>query len=864
MIGGGLAAAVEIPADSQRDAAQIEFNIVGQPLGEALKEFARQSGWQVARFADTVTVKTRPVIGRYTVAQALEALLTGSALGYRFVNNRTIVIVKSATPVSQPATADAVSVHPSLSVDHTSTGAISMRQPNRLASRLAAFFGAVAAVFTGSVAHAQQTGQAVTETVALEEVLVTAERREANVQDIAIALTAISGDALDEKAVKRLEDLQFAAPGLTVTSAGITQAVNIRGVGLASGSPSVTNGVSTYVDGLFQPPIVTTNSFYDIADVQVLRGPQGTFVGSSSTGGAIFINSRSPELNKLDGYLNAELGNYSRTGLQGAVNVPLGDTVALRAALNHARRDSFYDDRGVIDNKPGRLDELSGRVGAMWKPSESFQALFKMELSNKQTGGFAMRPVPTTAYAAGRVGGIRDLNYDTPTRNAERQDLKSLELRYVTAGGITLRSLSGYQDKEVHNFTDIDSSSLNTAPAVPSRRQVQDVRERVATEEINVISPTDGRWDWIVGAYYQNNKIDVVNLNYVGAAVFPQRIFIPTEKTTRGYFGQLVFQATDTLELQLGLRKSDFESAQLAGAGVYINYGAPASPNGIRVANLEGAHDDGEPTGKFSVNWKANPNNLLYAFVARGYKPGGFNSAVSEFDPETVIDVEFGWKSTFLDGRMRSSLNFFNYDYQSFQAQVTDLGSGAVNVTNVTDAKIKGFEFELQAQLGRLRLDSGLSYVDSKLGSLTFVNTRLLPGPQLGPQCAVGQVPPGCFNYQPFLRTNAGGVNLYSPQLTYNVGAEIQVPLASGGSLTPRLNYGFVDSQYLNLLYSNVTDRLASRGLLSGQLTYKRENWNLQLYGTNLSDEEYVSGQLGNSEFYGAPREYGLRANFSF
>jgi iron complex outermembrane recepter protein len=842
-------------------AVQLQFDIAGQPLSGALKDFARQSGLQVARFSENSDARAQAVNSRLTAAEALEQLLVGSGHTWRYVNDHTVAIIRIGSPSGSPAGA-AIAAGPPAGNESTEGVATTMNR-SKFLSRIAVLLGSIAGAVGAPSMYAAAADEASAVPSVLEEVVVTAERRVANVQDIAIAMTVLAGDALDDKAVQRIEDLQFAAPGLTVTSAGITQAVNIRGVGLASGSPSVTNGVSTYIDGLFQPPIVTTNSFFDIADVQVLRGPQGTFVGSASTGGAIFINSRNPTFDGVNGYLTAEVGNYSRKGLQGAVNLPVSSTFGLRGAFNYTDRKSFYTDRGAFNNDAGKLDELSGRLSALWKPSESFQALLKMEYSDKNTGGFAMRPVLTTRYAAGRVGGIRDLNYDTPTRNAERQDIKSLELRYVTASGITFRSLSGYQDKSVHNLTDIDSSSLNTAPAVPSSRQQQDVREQVTTEEINIISPTAGRWDWIVGGYYQKNKIDVLNLNFVGAAIYPQRIFIPTEKSTVGYFGQLSFQATEQLEVQLGLRKSAFKGEQTSGAGVYINFGAPTPPSNLRVANLEGTHKDNKPTGKLSVNWKFNPDNLLFAFVARGYKPGGFNSATSEFRPETVTDFELGWKSTFLGGRMRSSINLFNYDYKDFQAQTIDLGSGANNVTNVTDAKIKGAEVELQAQLGRWRLDGGLSYVDSKLGALTFVNNRLLPGTGLGPQCATGQTL-GCFNYTPFLRTNSGGVNLYSPKLTYNLGAEYSFALAGGATLTPRLNYAYVSDQYINLLYDPTTDLLASRSLVSAQLSYVRGHSNLQLYVTNLADKDYSSGQLNNSEFYGAPRQIGARFEYRF
>src|ERR1044072_1730844 len=220
-----------------------------------------------------------------------------------------------------------------------------------------------AAVGVGVISTvAAQEKAATREDAGLEEVVVTAQRRVESLQDVAIAATAIPGDQLRMKAVDRLADLQFAAPSLIITDSGLLQSVNIRGIGLASGSPQVTNGVATYIDGLFQPPIVTTNSFYDIANVEVLRGPQGTLAGANSTGGAIFITSNNPQLDAADAYAEAEFGSYSTQAAQGAVNVPMGDTFAMRLAGTSRKRDSYYDDVGPFNNHPGGLDEVSGRL----------------------------------------------------------------------------------------------------------------------------------------------------------------------------------------------------------------------------------------------------------------------------------------------------------------------------------------------------------------------------------------------------------------------------------------------------------------------------------------------------------------------
>ena len=218
----------------------------------------------------------------------------------------------------------------------------------------------------------------------LEEIVITAQRRSENLQTVPIAATALAGDQLESKAVVRLSDLQFVAPSLSVTDAGLTQSINIRGIGLASGSPAVANGVAEYVDGLFQPPIVTTNSFYDVANIEVLRGPQGTLVGSNSTGGAIFINTQNPKLGAVEGYGELSYGNYQARTAQGAINLPLGDTLAFRAAGSYTDHDSFYNSVGPVHTDAGMLDEKSGRLSMRWKPG-AFQALAKVEYTDRKT-----------------------------------------------------------------------------------------------------------------------------------------------------------------------------------------------------------------------------------------------------------------------------------------------------------------------------------------------------------------------------------------------------------------------------------------------------------------------------------------------
>ncbi|MEP7246969.1 MAG: TonB-dependent receptor [Gammaproteobacteria bacterium] len=691
----------------------------------------------------------------------------------------------------------------------------------------------------------------------------TSQRRVENLQQVPIAATALDAAALESRSITRLADLQSASPSLSITNAGQTQSVNIRGIGLASNSPNATAGVATYVDGLFQPPIVQANSFYDLASVEVLRGPQGTLVGTNSTGGAIFINSRNPLVDDHTGYAQLGFGNYSAFNAQGALNLPASDTLAFRFAGFYRSRESFYDDVGPYHNDAGKLDERGGRLGMLWSPG-TFSALAKLQVNDMETGGYAYRPRAGTQFQAFRVGDDDTLSFDIPTSHRERALIGSLELKQTFADGLVLRSLSGYQRKRIDSRDDLDGSQ---APASAGGQQSWDyfASERQYSEEINLISPTEGRFDWILGGYFQRNEIEVGI--HALAAGFPTDILPVNTRTTTGLFAQGNYQLTQALELQVGSRYSTYKATGTG--GVFIGAGIPTfPPGGLQVSDLAGEHEDQRATGKVALNWTFAPGNLLYVFAARGYKPGGFNSTTSGFDPETVWNYEAGWKSTLLEGRVRTQVAAFYNDYSGFQFDVLEPATGQAGIRNVGNGTIRGAEAQVQARFGGFGMDGGFAYVDSQIDGLTFVNTRTLPLGNLGPQCPAGvpSSPPLCYGYAPFVQTTAGGPSLYSPKWTYNAGAEYRFPLGAAMRLTPRVNYAYTGSRFSYLAYSPVTDRIAGYGLWSALLTLNRDNWSVQAYGTNLANETYVSGQASASlnEFYGAPREYGVRFNLDF
>lgn len=721
-------------------------------------------------------------------------------------------------------------------------------------------FSAAVISATGSAAFAQDAKPAAAEQSAPSDIVVTAQRRSENIQNIATAITALSGDKLAQSGVTVLRDLQTAAPAITFTKAGPTDSVNIRGIGLSSTSANVANGVATYVDGLFQPPIAQGVELYDIQNVEILRGPQGTLVGSNSTGGAVFLNSKRPELGKVGGNVNLEYGSYNNLKAEGAINLPLGTDFAIRFATNQHGRNSYYTDLGKAQNRPDRLSEQDERLSALYK-ANGLSVYWKGELTQRDTGGYAYQPIAGTQFnnpfALGATGVPYQLKYDSLTANFERAFNTALEIKYETAGGLVLRSLTGYQNKRVWITSDLDGSSL-PGPVGAPEYQDQQIRERVYTQEINIISPTTGAFNYVLGGYYQHNLVDVL-LHITGTAPFPIVPTLTTNKTNYAVFAQGNYKLTDQFEIQAGIRYNHFRVE--GGGAVYL--GGPPPFNFAAIPQT-GIESDSDVTGKLSLNYKPDDNNLLYVFAARGYKPGGLNPPGATFAKETVWDFEFGWKSSFLDKHIRTQIGAFYNRYNNFQIDAINPVSGTNAVINVPGTStIKGLEAQLQAKFGGLSFSAAGAYVDSKLSTVQIVN-RWIPGATASlPLCTGGAVFPACFNYPAAGMTGGGGPNLLSPKWTWNASLSYKFNLGQDATIEPRINYSNVSSQQAYLTYAP-QDLIGGHSLASANIAIEYQNYNLDFYANNLTKEYYVTGISGTNNFFGSPREFGVRLGVKF
>jgi len=285
--------------------------------------------------------------------------------------------------------------------------------------------------------------------VVLEEVIVTAERRHTDAQHTPLAATVLTGSDLTEMGVTSIDSLQFVTPGATVNNFGQGIDFNIRGIGKAEHNSQTTVGVVTYRDGIATfPGYFQEEPYYDVANVEILRGPQGTFGGQNATGGAVFVTTNNPKINGgFDGYLAGQYGNYNDFATQGAINLPISDTLAARFAFNTELRDSFYHvtgpNGGPYSGNPGKLRSYSGRLGVLWTPTEALTVLWKTDINNLNMGAYPADPyyhrfatIPGTGAVNPTQTDLFDITANAPQAAGRAQVLDALRRNPRNAGRV--------------------------------------------------------------------------------------------------------------------------------------------------------------------------------------------------------------------------------------------------------------------------------------------------------------------------------------------------------------------------------------------------------------------------------------------
>jgi iron complex outermembrane recepter protein len=710
----------------------------------------------------------------------------------------------------------------------------------------------------------------VNKSTGLEEIVVTAERRTMNLQTTSIAASVLSGEDLANRGTNLVDQLQFVAPNLTVNNFGQGIDFNIRGIGKGEHNTQTATGVITYRDSVASfPGYFTEEPYYDIARVEILRGPQGTFAGQNATGGAVFVTSNDPVINGGNqGYVQGQIGNYSDYALQGAVNLPITDTLAARLAVNGESRDSFYHIKGPWTGGDGSLSSASLRVGLLWKPDDAWTILFKGDYNSINMGAYPADPVNSK-------NDIFEIGANADMRALDQFGRAVLKIDYRFSNGMVLRSVSGYQEGNTTYRADLDGTDnpndANPFAAPWPRTTFRDVAlETIYSQEFNLISADSGALRWVVGAYYQSNDYEfpkgefVVDLwpdippAFAAFAPFYQYVLDGTNDTWNAAgFGQVTYDFAGGLQLELGVRYTDAHTTNRVHVAQY----------GLEIQDNQ-SDSFSDWSGKIALNWVLNEQNFLYIFAASGFKPGGLNVPVAASGPlnipdpfgeETVMSYETGWKWQSAGGHVRTQLNAYYNDYKGFQVVVgyPDLPTFGfeLNVPNTTT--IYGFEAQVQSVFGNFSVDGGVGTTNSSLGKFYAVDPRLgataVPcNPKTGPESA------RCVNLD-------GQDQTYAPQFTFNLGTQYQFNFSGGDALIPRLAYAHISDQWATLFEDKALgDKIDARNIWNAQLAWQHGKIVTTLFGTNISDEHYVGAINSGLRFAGAPMQYGLRVMTTF
>ena len=706
----------------------------------------------------------------------------------------------------------------------------------------------------------------------IELVVVTAERRSENLMKTPIAADVLTGDDIKNKGVLTVDQLQFIAPSVAIDNFGQGIDFNIRGIGKGEHNSQTSTGVITYRDGVPTfPGYFTEEPYYDIANVEVLRGPQGTFVGQSATGGAVFVNSNSPEIGGgYDGYAMAGYGNYNDTQLQGAVNIPISDTFAARVSLFGDARSSFYSitDSDPADNcpnhkyagckpgyNPGDVRWGAGRISLLWKPTDALTVSFKTDVDFLDSGAYPSSPFTQGFPSDPHFSDVLHISANAPNFALDRFTRSVLKVDYVFPDGITLQSISGYQNGNTNFGTDLDATDTG------NQTFFDKVDETIYSEEVNLISRDTGLVTWVLGAFAQDDQYYFGGPGFPGASN-PYRFdvhfcsFYPacdyqlagvSPYMSYAGFGQISLNLTNGLQFQVGTRYNynrETNRAEFQQFGLLLPQHQVTASNNISY--------------KASVNWTLNDDHFIYAFVSTGYKPGGLNVPVglgipAPFRDETVTSYETGWKATWLDGHLRTQLDAYYNDYNNFQVII---GYPAIpvfgfEVNDPKPTKIYGFEAETQAVFGNLSFSGGVGVMHSGLGQFFATDPRIASATPCDP--ATGPASPSCKNLR-------GHPTTYAPNFTFNLSAQYQFDLDGGDKLTPRVNFAHESSQWATLLdNASLGDLIAPRDLLGAQLEWQHGDYVVTLYGTNLTDQIYETALNTGTRYAGPPRQFGIR-----
>ncbi|MGD9598429.1 MAG: TonB-dependent receptor [Steroidobacteraceae bacterium] len=736
--------------------------------------------------------------------------------------------------------------------------------------RFPVLVSAVAAALAGTAVHAAADEQTAAQPV-LEEVVVTAQKREERLQDVPVAVTAISGQQLADRDIKSVADLTALAPNLQVSSSvGNNTGMQIGIRGALQQNPALywDATVGVYVDGVYVGK--NLGSVFDILDlerIEVLRGPQGTLYGRNTLAGAVNFVTRQPS-GEFGGNASVRVGNYNLRAAKASLDLPRFGIASISLAARTEQRD------GTTKTTPGSAvselntrDSTSARVAVNLDFTDTFQAAYRFDYSDADQ-------VPQQAYLSRANPAIlpflqpyvtddRDARVGVDAATFERSKVQghALTLTWDVNDSNTLKSITSYRELDWDDILDLDGSPLPVAET--SRLSDYDA----FSQELQLVGSTE-RFKYVGGLYYFKDD---------GFAFNPQTFFFGTANYDSRYgfgtrawaaYGQVDYQATDALTLTAGLRYTREER----NGERYLAFNDGTTPFFPLIpAGTTGERTFSDTTPVFIVAYRFSDSVNAYAKYSAGFKSGGFNGeanstveAVTPYEPEKLKSYEVGLKTTFADGRAIVNAAAFQNDTDDMQLSIfTAAGASSSIIRNAGKATTRGFELEaMWVQSDALRLQASYGYLDGEYDR--FIDE----GVNQADNRAV----------------------IHSPKNSFNALVDARIARTAWGDVRGVLDYSWTDDYYTypyqlassgpqyNPLRPIAGDSLVeSYGVLNARLALSgvslgSAQGEVALWGRNLADKSHINnyidfgplfGNLTNA-FYIEPRTYGLEISFSW
>lgn len=735
------------------------------------------------------------------------------------------------------------------------------------------------AALLGSVAfpaYALAQTAASSDEAMLEEVVVTAEKRAEGLQNIPIAITAISNATLERAGAKAVGDLVQLTPSLQFGTRSTNVFIAMRGIGQAGQDIGSQSGVTVALDGVpLLNHFMMNPAFMDIERVEVLRGPQGTIAGRNATGGAINIYSKAPA-NTNDGSLSVTLGDRERMGVKGHINRVFSNQLLARLSFQREEAEGWLKN-DFIGKRNDDTDVFEVRGQLLYTPTETFSLKGLVDYTRDRSDpGFAQilgradpaRPtvpeLPTYAYARNDPENLI-FYFNEPNRRDVESVRATAVATWELSPDVTLTSTTGFIDHEI-DLTDLD---VDATPNNTSRFDLIGIYARQTTQELTLTANLGDRADIVAGAFYMRGESS--EPLYLSLPTFQNYLVYLPEETLDSYaaYAQFRYQLTDKLRATVGGRyTTDDKSYQMTSSVA----GMP------RVSSDSGKFSAFTP--RFVLDYTPTDETLIYASVSRGFKSGGFNTLgdvsmpVNRFNPEYVWNYEAGLKAMMFDSRLRMGLTGFYADYSNLQQTVFRLNDQTQvrfpRVENSTSATIKGVEFEAEANPIRgLRLTGAVTYLDATFGFFCN-NDPLYPTAPTSPSCVGARrdgelLPPGAVQLE-------GNTLTQAPRWQSNLSAQYGFPITDSLNLTARVDYKWQSRTYFDI-YNNRQNSQAAYGLVNGsvELSSQDRAWALLAWVRNAADERYISqGSAGSGATpavtgsLGLPRMYGVTLTRQF